>query len=300
MGYQGAQSRHLYGFRNINIATPAGYVPNGTGSSVKFRTPFANMGGIQYVHDEGIGNYNALSAKATRRFSNGLNVIGSYTWAKSLDDTSGVRVQGNDPLFPQDNRCLRCDYGLSAFDIRNRVVISTLYELPIGSAKLLRVSNRGVNALVGGWQLGCIFIHQTGAIATPQDGIDRSSIQGAGGNYDRPNATGKSPYLQGSARTLNDWVNPSAYQLAPVGFFGNAHRGSFTGPAVTNLDASFHKVLQMPYNEKHQLSIRFEAFNALNHPTWNTPNMTVTSPTFGRITGTGALRQLQLAAKYQF
>lgn len=300
LGYQGAQSKHLYGFRNINIATPAGYVPNGTGTSVKFRTPFANMGGIQYVHDEGIGNYNALSAKATRRFSNGFNVIGSYTWAKSLDDTSGVRVQGNDPLFPQDNRCLRCDYGLSAFDVRNRIVVSTLYELPIGSGKLLHVSNRGVNALVGGWQLGGIFTHQTGAIATPQDGIDRSSIQGAGGNYDRPNATGKSPYLQGSARTLNDWVNPAAYQLAPVGFFGNAHRGSFTGPAVTNLDASLHKILQMPYNEKHQLSIRFEAFNALNHPNWNIPNMTFTSPTFGRISGTGAMRQLQLAAKYQF
>ena len=299
-GYQGAQSRHLYGFRNINIATPAGYVDSGAGTTVKFRTPFANMGGIQYVHDEGMGNYNALSVKATRRFSNGFNVIGSYTWAKSLDDTSGVRVQGNDPLFPQDNRCLSCDYGLSAFDVRNRIVISTLYELPIGPGKFLNVNNRGINALVGGWQLGGIFTHQTGAIATPQDGIDRSGIQGAGGNYDRPDATGKSPYLQGSARTLNDWVNPAAYQLAPVGFFGSAHRGSFTGPAVTNLDASLHKTISMPFNEKHQLSIRFEAFNALNHPNWNNPNMTFTSPTFGRITGTGAMRQLQLAAKYQF
>ena len=299
-GFQGAVSRHLYGFRNINIATPAGYVENGTGTTVKFRTPFANMGGIQYVHDEGLGNYNALSVKATRRFSNGFNVIGSYTWSKSLDDTSGVRVQGNDPLFPQDNRCLRCDYGLSAFDVRNRIVISTLYELPIGRNKILNVNNRGLNAIVGGWQLGGIFTHQTGAIATPQDGIDRSGIQGAGGNYDRPDATGKSPYLEGKDRSLNDWVNPAAYQLAPAGFFGNAHRGSFTGPGLTNLDASIHKTLSMPFNENHQLSIRFEAFNALNHPNWNNPNMTFTSPTFGRITGTGAMRQLQLAAKYQF
>jgi len=85
-----------------------------------------------------------------------------------------------------------------------------------------------------------------------------------------------------------------------VGYFGTASRGSYTGPGFTNLDASLHKVLQMPYNEKHQLSIRFEAFNALNHPNWNTPNLTVTSSTFGRISGTGAMRQLQLAAKYQF
>ncbi len=60
----------------------------------------------------------------------------------------------------------------------------------------------------------------------------------------------------------------------------------------------------MPYNEKHRLSIRFEAFNALNHPNWGTPTLTTSSATFGRITGTatgtGALRQLQLAAKYEF
>jgi hypothetical protein len=300
VGYQGAQSRHLYGFRNINIATPAGYVPNGTGTSVKFRTPFANMGGIQYVHDEGTGNYNGFSAKATRRFSRGFDLISSYTFSKSLDDTSGVRVQGNDILFPQDNRCLPCDYGPSAFDVKHRIVISALYELPIGPGRLIPAQNRALVALIGGWRLGGIFTHQTGAIATPQDGSDRSGIQGAGGNYDRPDATGTSPYLHGDAKTLNDWVNPAAYRLAPVGFFGNVSRGSYTGPGFTNIDAALHKVVQMPYNEKHQLSIRFEAFNALNHPNWNTPNMTITSPTFGRISGTGAMRQLQLAAKYQF
>jgi hypothetical protein len=60
----------------------------------------------------------------------------------------------------------------------------------------------------------------------------------------------------------------------------------------------------MPYKERHLLSIRFEAFNALNHPNWNEPTLTYNSATFGRITGTvtgaGTMRQLQLAAKYQF
>jgi hypothetical protein len=71
----------------------------------------------------------------------------------------------------------------------------------------------------------------------------------------------------------------------------------------------------MPYNEKHQLAIRFEAFNALNHPNWNNPTISNVnsalgkapgSTTFGRITNTvgggnnAGLRELQLAAKYQF
>jgi hypothetical protein len=299
-GYQGALHRHLYGFRNANQATPSGYLPAGSPTTTAGRTPFANMGGVQYVHDYGTGNYNAFSVKATRRFNNGLNVIASYTLGKSLDDTSGVRNQGNDNLYPQDSECVACEYGRSAFDVHNRIVGSVLYELPIGPGKLLPVTNKAVVAAIGGWQVGGIFTHQTGQVGTPLLGFDNAGIASPFGNFDRPNPTGISPYLKGSARTTNDWVNKAAYQNATPGFFGTLQRGSFTGPGFTNLDASLHKVFFMPYNEKHQLSIRFEAFNSLNHANWNNPTLTTSSATFGRISGAGSMRQLQLAAKYQF
>lgn len=300
LGYQGALSRHLYGFLNANQATPYGYIGNGKPSPAASRTPFANVGGLQFVHDEGTGNYNAGEVKATRRFSHGFNLIASYTYSKSLDDTSGIRNQGNDNLYPQNSYCTPCEYGRSAFDVRNRFVASALYELPIGPGKLLPVNNKLLNALIGGWQLGGTFTHQTGGVATPLDGFDNASIAPPFGNFDRPDPTGVSPYLHGSARTLSDWVNKAAYVDAPSGFFGTLQRGSFTGPGYTNLDAALHKQFAMPYNEKHQLAIRFEAFNALNHPNWGIPNLTVNSPNFGRITSAGQLRQLQLAAKYQF
>ncbi len=305
LGYQGAVHRHLYGFKNANQATPYGYIGSGASSSVASRTPFANMGGIQYVLDSGSGNYNAFSVKATRRFSRGLNVIASYTRGKSLDDTSGIRNQGNDNLYPQDSECTPCEYGRSAFDVKNRFVGSALYVLPIGPGKLFS-TNKALGELVGGWQLGGIFTHQTGVVATPLLGIDNASIASPFGNFDRPNPTGQSPYLSGSSRTLNDWVNKGAYTPAAPGFFGTLQRGSFTSPGFTDLDASLHKDFAMPYNEKHLLSIRFETFNTLNHPNWNEPNLNFSSSTFGRITGTpgegapGAMRELQLAAKYQF
>jgi hypothetical protein len=302
LGYQGALSRHLYGFLNANQATPYGYIGNGTSSSVASRTPFANMGGIQFVHDEGTGNYNAASVKVTRRFSHGLNVIASYTYSKSLDDTSGIRNQGNDNLYPQNAYCVPCEYGLSAFDTRNRVVGSALYELPIGPGKLVPINNKLLDAVIGGWQVGGTFTHQTGNVYTPIDGFDNASIASPFGNFDRPNPTGVSPYLQGSARTLSTWINKAAYQNARAGLFGTLQRGSFIGPGFTNLDAALHKQFRMPYNEKHQLSIRFEAFNALNHPNWGLAgaSYTLNSSTFGRVTSAGTLRQLQLAAKYQF
>jgi hypothetical protein len=307
-GYQGAVSRHLYGFINANQPTPYGYLGSGAATSVASRLPFyvgldshgnPAQYGIQYEHDRGTGNYNAFSVKATRRFSKGLSVISSYTLGKSLDDTSGIRNQGNDNLYPQNSECISCEYGRSAFDVKNRLVASVFYELPIGPGKLLK-TNKAVGEVAGGWQIGGIFTHQTGVVGTPLLGIDNATIASPFGNFDRPNPTGTSPYLSGSARTLNDWVNKAAYATPTAGTFGSLQRGSFTGPGLTNLDASLHKAFNMPYNERHQLSIRFEAFNALNHPNWSNPTLTYSSSTFGRISGTGAMRQLQLAAKYQF
>jgi len=336
-GYQGALSRHLFGFLNANQATPFGYLGSGLGYSITSaatstclnctkatttstasREAFQNMtGGLQYVHDEGTANYNAGSIKVNRRFSRGASLTASYTYSKSLDDTSGIRNQGNDLLYPQNSFCIPCEYGPSAFDVRNRVVVSGLYELPVGKDKLLAINNGLLNAVIGGWQVGGTFTHQTGQIASPQYGADNSGLGGPFGNFDRPDQTGISPYLACNTMTVDRCANVAAYSkpgiVVPLvttsngpatptnigGVFGNATRGSFHGPGFTNLDASLHKNFAMPYNEKHQLSIRFEAFNALNHPNWSTPNINFSSSTFGQVNA-GGMRQLQLAGKYTF
>ncbi|HKO19338.1 MAG TPA: carboxypeptidase-like regulatory domain-containing protein [Acidobacteriaceae bacterium] len=338
-GYQGAVSRHLYGFFNGNQPTPFGLLGPGLGYSITSnaascptctkasitstasREPFQNVqSGLQVVHDEGTGNYNSGSVKVNRRFSKGLDLIASYTYSKSLDDTSGVRNQGNDLLNAQNGLCIPCEYGPSAFDVRNRVVAGGLYELPIGPDKLIPLNNKIVNALIGGWQIGGTFTHQTGQVGTPQYGGDNSGLGGLFGNFDRPNVTGISPFLPCNSKTVDSCANKAAYSQPGVivtlttkdsagnvttgpnnigGLWGNATRGSFHGPGFTNLDASLHKSFVMPYSEKHHLDIRFEAFNALNHPNWTTPNLTYTSSNFGQVNA-GGMRQLQLAAKYQF
>ena len=348
VGYQGALSRHLYGFFNANQPSPYGVLTGGTGgansgtgynivsaatatcpnctkatiTSLASREPFQNvLSGAQMVHDEGTGNYNAGSVKVNRRFTKGLDLTASYTYSKSLDDTSGIRNQGNDLLNAQNGLCIPCEYGPSAFDVRNRVVASGLYELPIGPGKLVPLNNKLVNTLIGGWQVGGTFTHQTGQIVTPQYGADNSGLGNLFGNFDRPNVTGLSPYLPCNTFTVESCASKAAYSqpgvivtlttqaspTAPIvtgpnnigGLWGNVTRGSVHGPGLTNLDASLHKSFAMPYSEKHHLDIRFEAFNALNHPNWGTPNLNYQSSSFGQV-GAGGMRQLQLAAKYQF
>src|SRR5262245_52050731 len=91
-GYLGSASRHLYGFQDANPKTP-GTTPLST------RLPYSNYSVIQLVHDGGVGNYNAASIKLTQRYNRGLSLITSYTYSKSIDTTSGIRVQGFDQLF---------------------------------------------------------------------------------------------------------------------------------------------------------------------------------------------------------
>ena len=308
-GYVGSESHHLYGFQDANQAIPFGYLGSGTSTPVSTRLPFPNYGVIQLVHDGANGVYNAFSVKATRRFSHGMSVIGSYTFAKSIDDTSGIRTQGSDTLFPQNSDCISCERGLSSYDVRNRLTSSVLYELPFGKGRQFGIGNSVANAILGGWQTGGIVTLQSGVPGTLGiGGVDNAAT--SDGGYDRPVATGASPYA--SNQTPSRWLNPAAFTEAAPGFFGNVGRNTIIGPGIFNLDAEVHKAFHI--HENHKLEFRAEAFNSLNHPNWGMPNLNILSGAafsgqpgtnahqgFGVIGGTAtSMRQMQLGLKYSF
>jgi len=310
-GYLGSVSHHLAGFMNQNEG-----VPNGGIGSAASRLPFADFGYIQSVEDMGNAVYNSFAFKVTKRFSGGFSMTAAYTHAISIDDTSGIRVQGYDTLFPQNSYCIRCDRGLSSFDTRNRLVLAPLYELPIGRDKLLNIKNRVADAIVGGWQTGGILTWQSGVPETITiGGADNSVTQST---YDRPNSTGISSAID--SPTPNGWFNKGAFVEAPLGQFGNVGRSTAIAPGVLVVNAEVHKNFRMPYNEHHQVQFRVEAFNALNHPNFGQPAASilagavspgqpataphvgfgVISTLAGGATPSIAMRQLQLGLKYTF
>jgi hypothetical protein len=83
--------------------------------------------------------------------------------------------------------------------------------------------------------------------------------------------------------TTAEWFNTAAFTLQPLYTFGDAGRNTIIGPAGFCLDFSTHKDFRLP-REGHDLRVRWEAFNALNHPDGGNPNATLTSPQFGQIT----------------
>jgi hypothetical protein len=305
LGYLGSQSHHLYGFQNINQALP------GPLSSINSRRPFPNFGVLSYVNDGFNANYHAGSVKLTRRFSEGVSLTTNYTFAKSIDNASGTRTQGLDTLFPQDSSCLRCERGLSSFDVRHRWVLGAVYELPIGKGKLLGINNSIANGFVGGWQLSTNTTIQSGVPQTLTIGINN-----AGTNNPLPDRPSYSGTGNGYAanRTPSQWYDPASFVVAPQGSFGNVGRNTMITPHFQSIDMAVHKQFRMGYKEGHVFQFRLEAFNVFNHPVWGAPNGNILAgPTFpgasanaahqgfGLISSTALpMRQLQLGLKYTF
>jgi hypothetical protein len=324
-GYMGTKSSHLFGFRNANYSVPygllgpAGYYPAGatTGTctasdvslcggpkSITDREPYPNYGVVQLVHDIGIANYEAFSFQVNKRFSNGFNLISSYTYSKSLDDTSGIRTQSSQ-LFPQSDLCISCEYGPSDFDVRHRVVASFIYDLPVGQGRMWAPSSKIVNAVIGGWEFSTLGTLQTGRpynMRYVDNNADTNTI--SGGTYaTRPNYVSGQSFLTShpTVGDLGQWVNPAAWQEPAGGFLGDTSRNMLYGPGVENFDMSIDKNFNMPFNERHQFQIRLDAFNALNHTDFNTPTNDWKSSSGGKITSSALnARELQLGARYTF
>ncbi len=332
-GYLGSQSHNLNGFRNANYTVPAGllgpagYYPSGqttgtcTATSVSGcggpksqldRTPYPNYGVIQMVHDIGIANYNAFTFQVNKRFSGGFNLVSSYTFAKSLDDTSGIRTQSS-KLFPQNDLCVTCEYGPSDFDVKHRVVVSAIYHLPVGPGLLFDPSSKALDAVIGGWELSGLITLQSGVPYNESynDNLANTNTITGGTQPTRPNYVSGQPFVLANRTAGNNgqWVNLAAWQEPAAGFIGTSARNMLYGPGYQRFDLSLDKNFNMPYNEHHQLQIRFDAFNAFNHTNFGNPNSQLTgTSTPGRITGSnapsgsanGGSRDLQLAARYSF
>ncbi len=220
VGYIGSVSRKLEILRSFNDA-----IPSATGS-IASRTPYPELGRFQEVDGSSKANYNSLSAKLQRRFSKGLTYLFGYTWSRSIDYGSAIRVHNTDLLFPQSGYDLRAERGLSSFNVAHRSVTSLLYELPFGKGRRFLNQSGVPGAVLGGWEIGSILTLQSGFPQTVVAGRDQSNT---GIGYDRVNATGQSAVLPRDVRNVDRWFNTDAFVLQPRGTFGR------TDPDFTNL-----------------------------------------------------------------
>ncbi len=290
VGYFGNKGTNLNVERNYNQPVN-GVRPYQRLSASSAISPGMPLGNILVYESDGNSSYNALWVTLQKRFSKGLQLNSSYTWAKSIDENSR-NVQG---LVIQDSYNIKGDRGLSDFDAQNRFVLSALYDLPF----------RG-NRFVEGWEIALIEQIQSGNPINFH--TTNSTLTGLSGTV-RPNVTGPvsigySPATNSNATFVQYVQNPGVF-VNQGNAFGNLGRNVIIGPGFSNLD--FALVKNTKITERLTWQLRADAFDLLNQANFGQPNSTLGSSTFGLISNTrvppgdfGSSRQLQVAMKLIF
>jgi Carboxypeptidase regulatory-like domain/TonB dependent receptor-like, beta-barrel len=304
VSYVGNEGTKLPGFRNIN---PFTVINNANGSQSAGPRPYAAFGDIQWMENRVKSNYNALQVGLEKRFSKGLSALASYTWGKALtDEPDHISTSGGGPGLdtgtfksPQDSYNLKAERGLAEFDIKQRFVLSYVYDLPFGRGRTFgQAWNRAADFILGGWQISGIHVVQGGLGLTAT--LGGSTVLNLGGERQaRPNLIAN-PELPSSQRTVTRWFNTDAFATfdpAPQAF-GTSGVGVMRGPGYVDFDFNLAKNFQL--DEQRRVQFRAELFNAFNHANFNPPDIRRDASTFGQILSAGNARIIQFALKLYF
>jgi hypothetical protein len=305
VGYVGTKGIALPDRRAINqavLASPANPI-NGqttnTSANTQLRVPYIGLSPAGLLAEETAADshYHSLQASVTRRISRGLRFQASYTYSKSIDDTSG----GSTTLFSEitgDESNMGSSKGVSDFDRTHRLMINSSYEIPHWG---FGWNNTAIGRrFFSGWQISGIGIWQSGApfSITDSAGAVFYGTTGSRANY-APGATAQSAGKSGSPQSrLNAYFDTAAFARAG-NLFGNVGRNTMRGPRQRNVDLSVNK--HLPITERLNAELRGEFFNALNMVNFASPTGSIASSGFGGIKATdGNPRVIQFAMKLVF
>lgn len=263
-------------------------------------------------------SYHALQASLSGTVPHGgPGVQASYTWGKSIDDTSGVSggyISGATgavaSTFPQNPDDTDAERGPSAFDVTHAFTLSLAQDLHGEKIGFLRSVPR---VWTGGWELLSISSINSGSPFTVYSGIQQTG-EGSNG-VDRPDQIGK-PNLSTARKDRADYFgqgkNNASYFYIPInidggtgpnsGRFGTLGRNTFRGPAYYDYD--FAVIKDTPFGKRKSgvelvdLQFRGEFFNIFNIVNMGLPANIIDGAGFGEISRTaGTSRQIQFSLK---
>lgn len=299
----------------MDLAFAAGGMPT------RFMQP--QYGALSAWASVGNSNYNALTFSFRERLSS-LTLDFNYTFSHSLDDASGLQSEAGFGNFQTNGAFVLNsfrqgeNYANSDFDIRHNITADLVWDLPIGKGHSLLNSGSGAaNAILGGWQLSSIIRYNSG-LPTGVSPVDQEQwatnweVQSNATPVNpihtcpnKPKAT--APNIFGGCNVTQIYQN---FRNAEPGEIGPRNYLRF--PGYFSLDLGFGKAWKMPYNENHQLQVRWDVFNVTNTQTLTgiadfavtqDPGLTQATPQpdFGNFTiSQGSPRVMQIGARYSF
>ena len=285
-----------------------------------------NVQAFTFENSFGDSEANAGSVRLRKRLANDFSIGGIYTFSKSLDDASSIGAgatvgSGSAGLgaggtgargggvsasagsgansVAQNPLDLSAERGLSGFNQTHKFTADYLLELPFGHDKRWLTGNSTWRAIFGDWQWSGDWTIASGLPFTPRYVNSANELNGGTTGTLRPDLVpGQSVSI--SNPSIAKWFNTAAFVQPPAGAspYGNARRNSIIGPGTKVFDMAFTKVI--PMNESRALELRAQATNIFNIPNYSSVDTSVTSPTFGRVTAVGGMRQFTMTARFRF
>jgi outer membrane receptor protein involved in Fe transport len=244
--------------------------------------------------------YDSLQATLRRRFSLGLEYQVAFTWSRGMSDSIGYYGQGgqagSQSAYWQNLYNQRAEMGPTYFDDKFSLVPSFVYKLPFGRGQKMGTNwNRGLDAVLGGWQLGGIITWHTGFPLTIKLSSDPS---GTNARSYRPEVIG-TPHDPDQVGPGAHWLDISAYTTPQAFTFGDAGVGTSRGPGESRLDLSIAK--QFHITEHKYFELRGEAFGLTNTPIFYSPaSQSIASSLFGQVRSSEGERNMQVVVKFYF
>ncbi|HXZ82048.1 MAG TPA: TonB-dependent receptor [Terriglobales bacterium] len=253
--------------------------------------------GVQpFIFETSLGDsiLHAASVRVRKRMSHGIQIGGTYVYSKSIDNAS--TIGGGAVVVAQNPDDLAAERGLSSFDQRHKFTGDYMFELPFGENKRWLSTRSTAERIFGDWQWSGSLTIASGFPFTPRVLGNFGDISRGTNGTLRADLTGEPITLPNS--TIQEWFNTAAFVVPPNGQFGNAGRNIIPGPPTVLVNMAIGK--QLRFSDTKILEIRLQASNVFNTPQYTAIDTIVNSPTFGRVTAVGNMRQLQFVTRFRF
>ena len=339
VGYAGSRGIRLPGVSDVNgydpveengrLVFPASLF-NAAGTTVTATRPNPNFDLIRLRYPGMNSWYNSLQVNVTRKYSQGLQLGGAYTFSRNLDEISGVQTASDTNSGPNSIPNYH-QHGIykarSSFDATNVLTFNSTYELPIGTGKAIGGGMSGIaDHIIGGWQVGGIVTLASGFPSTISNSVRFTTLGNGNESPDlkagfsnnptsgttagctlQLSATLSKTYAAGTKLgTPELYFDPCAFQPAPNRTFGNLGRNTIEMPGRAVVDFTLSKSYR--FSESKTLEFGMDAFNFFNRVNLSGPERNIfsatgflASSTVGEINDTtGSARQIQLRLKLKF
>jgi hypothetical protein len=291
--YVGSLGRNLLVLQNIGTGNDEG----GPGAR-----EVLGIGAITATRYRGSSNYNAWQNKLEKRFTRGLSLLTSYTWAHAIDDSPGG-ICGNGASArdcgPDDPTRPELDRGNSDIDVRHRFTFANVWDFPLGRGRRWGSDMpQALDVAVGGWQFNNIVTWQSGPVFNVTCNGGRVDLLGD-----------PDPTAEQEAQGLE--LNRAAFRCATTRIFasdansphiGTLGRNVFRGRPQFYWDAALFKNFPITaISEAFNVQFRFSAYNVLNRVNRSAPNGDINNAgDFARDISEQRRRQMEFSLKLIF